>query len=294
MGGAERNLFQKEKNMKTLSFITVIAALMLGACSPLQVSDSEGEQPTPVIVTELVPTEEPVPTEKPASVGADVDPMNGYQPVRVVDVFVEVGQGSPVPVSVDIGADLLDRCGQVEFVEVVQNEAVFKIFVGTIPSTEPFCLEDTPSFRMKVPLNVGDLPVGTYFVEVNGVRADFDITDSASTATDLRNADTPFVERDVLVDDVSIEVGRGSPLPVHAVVSANLPNGCSQLGRIQIHREGNTFYVRLGSTMPAQTECNPDALPARIEIPLSIITLPEGTYEVNVNGTTGSFNIPIY
>jgi hypothetical protein len=88
-------------------------------------------------------------------------------------------------------------------------------------------------------------------------------------------------------------VERGSPHPVHAVVSANLPNRCSQLGEIQMHREGNTFYVRLIAYTSNQTDCGNDSLPIRIELPLSIANLTEGTYEVLVNGATTSFEIPL-
>ena len=60
-----------------------------------------------------------------------------------------------------------------------------------------------------------------------------------------------------------------------------------------MHRDGNNFFVRLIAHLPAQTECNNDTLPMRLEIPLNIVNLPEGTYEVNVNGTTTTFDIPV-
>lgn len=58
-------------------------------------------------------------------------------------------------------------------------------------------------------------------------------------------ADLPLAKDDIQVDDVSIRVGRGSPLPI------------------------------------------------TVEIPLNLFQLSEGTYEVNVNGTVGTFEIPI-
>lgn len=285
--------------MKTLSFVALIMGFILGACSPLQIAPSEGEGPAPTIATQPVVTDEPVvaiepvATDEPASVSTDIFPTFGYQPARVVDIYVEVGEGSPVPMFVDIGADLPDICAQVEFVETVQDGNTFKIRLGTIPSTKQDCLRDTVIFRMKVPLNVLDLPVGTYTVDVNGVSADFSIDASASTATALRTPTMPIYRDDMLVDDVSIEVGIGSPLPVHAVVSANLPKSCGQLGEVLMYRVDKTFFVHLIGHLPAQSECNPDTLPLRLEIPLNIVNLPEGTYEVNVNGVTANFNIPI-
>lgn len=266
--------------MKLVPFIVLLLAFAIGACAPSQPAGMDGEQPTPIV------------TSEPASVSLDVQATTGYQPVNVVDVYVEVGQGSPIPVFVDIGADLPDRCAQVEFVEVIQDGTTFNVYVGTLPSTDESCMVDTVPFRMKVPLNVVGLPAGSYSVHVNDISADFQL-DIDSSAGELPTQEMPITKDDIQVDDVSIVVGRGSPLPVHAIVSANLPNTCSQLGEVQMRQEGNTFYVRLTAYTPAQTDCNPDALPIRVEIPLNLIPLSEGPYEVIVNGTTTDFELPI-
>jgi len=284
--------------MKTLPFAILLTAFLIGACSPFQITNSEGGQPTPIIITGSVSTEEPVVTaeptviNEPAPTSADIFPVAGYEPVRVVDVSVEIGESSPLPVLVDIGADLPDICAQVEYIGIFQDGDTFKVQIGTEPSTKQECQSDTIPFRMKVPLNILDLPVGPYKVDVNGVIADFSIEASDSTATDLRTPDMPIYTDDMLVDEVSIEVGIGSPRPVHAVVSARLPKSCGQLGEIQMYRADNTFFVHLIGHLPAQSECNPGTLPLRLEMPLNTVNLPEGTYEVNVNGATTTFELP--
>jgi hypothetical protein len=60
-----------------------------------------------------------------------------------------------------------------------------------------------------------------------------------------------------------------------------------------MHREGTQYFVRLIAYVPAQTDCNPDTLPMRIELPLNTINLPDGTYEVLVNGATTTFEMPL-
>jgi len=256
--------------MKPLTFILLALTMVLNACSPFVIANAEGAQPTPAPVIE----------------GA------GYQPIQVDDVTVEVGVGSPIPVHVSIGAQLPDLCGQVEYVEQKQDGTNFIIKLFTIPSTDENCLRDTVPFRMTLPLNAVDLQIGEYSVEVNGVRADFTVSADTSTAI-LRSADTPIVKDDIQVDDVSIRVGVGSPIPVHAVVSANLPKACAQLGEVRMHRDGKAFFVRLIADVPAQTACAEDSLPIRLEVPLNLINLPDGTYEVNVNGAIGTFEIPV-
>jgi hypothetical protein len=146
-------------------------------------------------------------------------------------------------------------------------------------------------FKMGIPLNVVDLPAGSYSVTVNGSRADFKLDTATSTSSlPLRAADMPFNKADIQVDAVNVDIGRGSPLPIHAIVSANLLNACAQLGEVRVHRNETTFFVRLIAYVPAQTDCNPDTLPMRIEVPLNIAYAPEGPFEVNVNGVTASFD----
>jgi hypothetical protein len=67
-------------------------------------------------------------------------------------------------------------------------------------------------------------------------------------------------------------------------------NACAQLGEVRVHRDETTFFVRLVAYVPAQTDCNPDTLPMRVEVPLYIAFAPEGPFEVNVNGVTASFD----
>jgi hypothetical protein len=261
-------------NTQTLSSLLLSLFLLLNACSPLtSIVSSSGQQPMPV--------------ESYDSASPD------YQPVTVDQVEVEVGVGSPIPVHVIVSGRLPDPCSQVEHTEIKQDGSDFIITLFATPDVGgpavDGCIKDAIPFKMGIPLNMIDLPAGSYSVTVNGSRADFKL-DTANSTSSLPTADTPFVKDDIKVDSVNIDIGVGSPIPVHAIVSANLPNACAQLGEVRVHREGTTFFVRLVAYAPAQTECNPDTLPFRLEVPLNIIDLPEGPYEVNVNGVTASFD----
>jgi hypothetical protein len=284
--------------MNKIIVLLLTLMLTLNACSPFAVVEASGEQPEPVVAVESAVTEEqPEPVvvvesaateEQPASVGVSIE---GYTPVKAAQLQVEAGPDSSMPVFVRAYLDLPDSCAQVEQVRTIQDGDIFYITIGTTPSQAEGCIQDTLPFMIRVPLNVLDLYTGTYTVDVNGVTTTFEL-DSVPAAFDLRTADMPNYLDDVLVNDVMIEVGRGSPLPVHAVISANLPKSCGQLGEMQMHREGNVFYVRLIAELPAQTDCNNDPLPLRVEVPLNISGLPEGTYEVVVNGVSATFELP--
>jgi len=259
---------------KTLAFLLLSLFLLLNACSPLTpIVSTSGQQPTPVESHEWDPT--------------------GYQSIAVDQVEVEVGVGSPIPVHVIVSGWMPDPCSQVEHTEIKQDGSNFIITLYATPDmggpAVDSCIKDPMYFKMGIPLNVVDLPAGSYSVTVNGTRADFKL-DTANSTSSLRTADMPFNKADIQVDAVNVDIGRGSPLPIHAIISANLPNACAQLGELRVHRDETTFFVQLLAYVPAQTDCNLDTLPMRVEVPLNIAFAPEGPFEVNVNGVTASFD----
>lgn len=242
--------------------------LVAGTGSIFMIASSSGEQPAPV--------EESI-------------PIPGYQAVEVDQVEAEVGVGSPIPVFVTVSGRLPDTCAQIELVEEHHGGSNFYISLYTIASDSEGCVRGSLPFKLSFPLNVVNLPAGFYAVDVNGSSADFEL-DTANTHASLPTGDTVLYQDNVRVDDVNVEIGVGSPLPVHAVVSLNLPNTCAQLGQIRLHREGTIFYVRLIAYIAERADCQADSIPFRAEIPLNIVNLPEGPYDVNVNGVTASFD----
>jgi hypothetical protein len=254
--------------IKPLSVFLLALVTILNACSPFMIANSSGEQPTPVV---------------------ESIPATGYQPVDVGQVEVEVGVGSPIPVHLNVSGNLPDSCAQIKFTEIRQEGTNFMITLSTVPSDADGCIQDSLPFRILIPLNVVNLPAGSYSVDVNGSSADFEL-DTANTSASLPTGNTVLSQDNVQVDDANLEIGVGSPIPVHAVVSLSLPNTCAQLGEIRLHREGTTFYVRLIAYIAERADCQADSIPFRAEIPLNIVNLPEGPYEVNVNGVTTSFD----
>lgn len=262
-------------NIKSLSFVLLITILLLNACSPLTTASSSGEQPTPAQSSDQVST--------------------GYQPLHVDDVNVEVGVGSPIPVHVIVNGSLPDSCAQVEHMRQTQNGSHFDITLSTIPSSAEGCVQDTLPFRIVIPLNIVNLPPGSYTVDVNGSPASFDISLGNATSS-LPAAGSEIVRDDIEVPGVSIEVGVGSPIPVQAVIGVNQANTCAQVGEMRLHRADNTFYVQLIADTAQRQDCQADppagSIPFRMEVPLNMVNRPDGSYQVIVNGTTTTFDWP--
>lgn len=100
--------------------------------------------------------------------------------------------------------------------------------------------------------------------------------------------------RAIEVQDVQIEVGVGSPIPVNVMVSGGWPGLCAQLQLMNVTQGDFSFAYELLAT-PEEEGCPPDnlGLPFAMRIPLNIVELPEGTYTVTVNGVSTTFDVPV-
>lgn len=96
--------------------------------------------------------------------------------------------------------------------------------------------------------------------------------------------------RQIPVQDVTVQVGVGSPVPVDIFVSGSWPDLCAQIARVEQHFEGFRVVISLLAT-PPNPDCPPDnvGLPFRIAIPLNMLEKEIGTYSIAVNGVETSF-----
>lgn len=104
----------------------------------------------------------------------------------------------------------------------------------------------------------------------------------------------PAKARLIPISHVNLEVGVGSPLPVHIVASGEWPDLCAQIAEARQVIDGTHIEVTLLAT-PAQADCPPDylGLPFRFDLPLNVVQLPAGTYTVTVNGVSTTFDLPV-
>ena len=124
------------------------------------------------------------------------------------------------------------------------------------------------------------------------------ITDAEGGPSEPIVVEEPAVQdgglRAIEVQDVQIQVGVGSPIPVDVMVSGGWPGLCAQLAQLSMNQGEFSFDYELLATAE-QEDCPPDmiGLPFGMRIPLNVVELPEGTYTVTVNGVSGSFEVPV-
>jgi hypothetical protein len=116
----------------------------------------------------LLPT-----TAAPAS---DSTKTNSLVSIEVAHVQVEVGVGSPIPVTIQVAGTWPGLCAQLATVEQQQGEFWFDISLLAHPG-DPDCPPDFMGlpFSLALPINVVELPAGTYTVTVNGFSTTFDV-----------------------------------------------------------------------------------------------------------------------
>ena len=92
------------------------------------------------------------------------------------------------------------------------------------------------------------------------------------------------------INDVQVQIGVGSPIPVEVVASGTWPDLCAQVAKVEQFVPGPRFEIEI-SVSPAAPECPPDpvGVPFRMAIPLNMVGMPYGTYSVIVNGFQTEF-----
>lgn len=118
--------------------------------------------------------------------------------------------------------------------------------------------------------------------------------EAAIAAASPGDAPTPAVTvlKTMPVADVRIEIGVGSPIPVDAFISAELPDVCAQLAEVKVERQPFEFQISLVAISSTEADCQRDTLPFRMAVPLNMVNQPAGTYTVKANGASTTFEWP--
>ncbi len=100
---------------------------------------------------------------------------SGFRQVPVEHVHVEIGQGSPIPVEIFVSGTWPDLCAQLAEIDHSLQDFQFELNLLATP-VDTDCPPDYLGlpFRIAIPLNMVEMPEGTYTIIVNGIRSSFD------------------------------------------------------------------------------------------------------------------------
>jgi Tol biopolymer transport system component len=142
----------------------LVIAIGMGAFSTIATTRS---QATPAVYGNMPPDEQ-VEIAGPTR----VDQI----PISIHDANVEIGVGSPIPVDVVVVAEWPSLCAQLAQVNMrfVEQTQIYIDLLAT--PTDPSCPPDLVGLRygLRIPLNMVEMPPGTYTVTINGLQTSFD------------------------------------------------------------------------------------------------------------------------
>lgn len=95
------------------------------------------------------------------------------------------------------------------------------------------------------------------------------------------------------VDSIEVLILESFPVQIEIKARGSLPNGCTTIDNVSIDRAGNEFNVAIATLQDAGQVCTQALVPFEETIPLDVEGLPAGSYQVNVNGRTGSFTLSV-
>lgn len=148
-------------NIGLLSFLLT---LILAAC----VAPTTSTTPEPVAVTPQPPTsvpQLPTPTAH----------QDATRLIEITHVEVQIGVGSPASADVVASGTWPDLCAQLAQIDQQLDGTRVVIKILATPA-DPQCPPDLLGlpFRIALPLNLVEMPYGSYIVEVNGVQTVFE------------------------------------------------------------------------------------------------------------------------
>jgi len=95
------------------------------------------------------------------------------------------------------------------------------------------------------------------------------------------------------VKSIQIVTLESFPVQIQVIAKGYLPDGCTKIDEIKNESEGNAFNITISTKRPKGAFCTQAIKNFTETIPLEVRGLKAGNYTVNVNGVTGSFELPV-
>lgn len=102
-----------------------------------------------------------------------------------------------------------------------------------------------------------------------------------------------FIYGNATVQDIDIVILESFPVQVHVNARGYLPDGCTGIDEIIKSRSGNLFSITITTKRQADAICTQALVPFEEVIPLDVVGLKAGVYDVNVNGVRDSFELAV-
>lgn len=100
-----------------------------------------------------------------------------------------------------------------------------------------------------------------------------------------------FIHGYAVVENIDIMILESFPVQVIVKAVGYLPDGCTKIDNVTTSREENTFTISITTIRPADAICTQAVVPFEETIPLNVLGLGAGTYDVMANTVSDSFEL---
>lgn len=107
----------------------------------------------------------------------------------------------------------------------------------------------------------------------------------------LSGSDGTYLYSKAQIESIAINIMESFPVQVSVVANGFLADGCTELHNIKLTRSGSTFEIEIQARRPKEAVCIQVVSLFEEVITLDVLNLPAGTYDVNVNGVSESFEL---
>ena len=98
---------------------------------------------------------------------------------------------------------------------------------------------------------------------------------------------------DYSVDRIDVQILESFPVQVQAVVSGNLPDGCTEIVDTNVLQVDNTFEIAFETERPEDALCTEALEPFQETVTLPVEGLPAGSYTVASGATSVDFTLDV-
>ncbi|MCC6455872.1 MAG: hypothetical protein IT328_13050 [Caldilineaceae bacterium] len=95
-----------------------------------------------------------------------------------------------------------------------------------------------------------------------------------------------------VVEKIEVRILESYPVQVHVELSGYLPDGCTTIRATEVVNAGTTFRIRMTTGRPPNAMCTMVITPFQEVVPLDVMGMPSGVYQVAVNDLWAEFTLP--
>jgi hypothetical protein len=115
----------------------------------------------------------------------------------------------------------------------------------------------------------------------------------APTPAEPKPTSEEVIQGKAVVEEIDTQILESFPVQVHVLARGYLPDGCTEIDEIEQARSGQAFQVTITTVRPADALCTEALVPFEEVVALDVLGLQAGTYTVDVNGITDSFELAV-